>query len=162
MKKNFSQIILTILLMSIYSCVGYEPIYTSSKVDIKIANYSIEGDKKLGKKIYSKLLNLSNSVTHTEKTKNVSILIRIEKNKKVTNKDVGGNILGYRLNLNTYILLKDFSSGSAILNENISLSSTYTVQDQFAETKKLEDQNINNLLNSTYEEILSKLSKNIL
>jgi len=162
MKKNFSQIILTILLISIYSCAGYELIYTSSKVDIKITDYSIKGEKRLGRKIYSKLLNLSNSTTHTEKTKNVRILIGVEKNKKVTTKSTSGKILGYRLNLNTYILLKDLSSGNEILNENISLSTTYSVQDQFADTKKIEKQTIDNLLNSTYEEIVNRLSKNIL
>ena len=54
------------------------------------------------------------------------------------------------------------TSGDEIINQSISLSSTYTVQDQFAETKKIENQSRENLLNRTYEEILNRLSDSTL
>ena len=50
-----------VLLIVINSCVGYEPIFGSKNINFNIANYSIEGNKILGKKIYSKLFNLSKS-----------------------------------------------------------------------------------------------------
>ena len=77
MKKVFYPIIFTILVISINACSGYKPIYTTSNIDIKIIDYSVLGEKKLGNQIYSKLFNLSNSVKNTESTKNVNISINL-------------------------------------------------------------------------------------
>ena len=162
MKKIFYPIILAIIVISISGCAGYQPIYTTSKIDIKIIDYSILGEKKLGKQIYSQLFDLSKTATNTESTKNVNISINVQENKNPTSRDQGGKILGYKINLITDIIFTDFTSGDEIINQSISLSSTYTVQDQFAETKKIENQSRENLLNRTYEEILNRLSDSTL
>jgi hypothetical protein len=49
-----------------------------------------------------------------------------------------------------------------ILNDTFSFSSTYKVQDQFSETIKLENQTIENLIEKTYQNLLIKLSENLL
>ena len=60
MRKKFAPIIfLTIALIFINSCTGYKPIFSSSNIKFDIADYSIEGDKKIAKQIYAKLNNLS-------------------------------------------------------------------------------------------------------
>ena len=41
-------------------------------------------------------------------------------------------------------------------------SSSYKVQDQHSETIKLENRTIENLINKTYQDLLIKLSENIL
>ena len=48
-----------------------------------------------------------------------------------------------------------------ILNETFVFSSTYTVQDQYSETIKLENKSLENLINETYEDLLIKLIENI-
>ena len=47
-----------ILLILINGCTGYKPIFSSTNLQFKIADYSIEGNKVLGKKIYYKYHNI--------------------------------------------------------------------------------------------------------
>jgi len=162
MKKIFYLLISFIILINIGACAGYKPIFGSSNLEFKIADYSISGDKKLGNQIYSKLYNLSRSTKKTSKTKNIYLLINISKNKNATAKDSAGKILGYKINLSTTITIKDVMTGNEILNENFSLSSTYKAQDQYSETIKLENQTTQNLINNIYQDFLIKFSANLL
>ena len=116
----------------------------------------------MGNQIYSKLYNLSKSTKKTSETKNIYLLINVSKDKKATAKDSTGKILGYKINLSTTITIKDVMTGNKILNENFSFSSAYKAQDQYSETIKLENQTTQNLINNTYQELLIKLSANLL
>ena len=162
MKKTSYLFISFIILINIGACAGYEPIFGSSNLEFKIADYSISGDKKLGNQIYSKLYDLSRSTKKTSETKNIYLLINVSKDKNATAKDSAGKILGYKINLSTTITIKDVMTGNEILNENFSFSSTYNAQDQYSETIKLENQTMQNLINNTYQDLLIKLSANLL
>ena len=162
MKKISYLLISLILLISISACAGYKPIFTSTNLKFKITDYSISGDKKLGNRIYSKLYNLSKSTENTPEAENIYILINVLQNKNATAKNNKGKILGYKINLSTTIMIKDSISENEILNDTFSFSSTYKTQDQFSETLKLENQIIENLIDKTYQDLLIKLSENIL
>ena len=162
MKKIPYLFISFIILINIGACAGYEPIFGSSNLEFKIADYSISGDKKLGNQIYSKLYNLSRSSKKTSETKNIYLLINVSKEKNATAKDGAGKILGYRINLSTTITIKDVMTGNEILNENFSFSSVYNAQDQYSETIKSENQTTQNLINNIYQDLLIKLSENLL
>ena len=162
MKKILYFLISFIILITIGACAGYEPIFGSSNLEFKIADYSISGDKKLGNQIYSKLYDLSRTTKKTSETKNIYLLINVSKDKNATAKDSTGKILGYRINLSTTITIKDVMTGNEILNENFSISSVYKAQDQYSKTIKLENQTTQNLINNTYQDLLIKLSENIL
>ena len=162
MKKILYLLISFIILINIGACAGYKPIYGSSNLEFKIAEYSISGDKKLGNIIYFKLYDLSRSNKKTLETKNIYLLINVSKDKKATAKNSAGKILGYRISLSTIITMKDVMTGNEILNENLSLSSIYKAQDQYSETIKLENQTTQNLINNTYQNLLTKLSTNLL
>ena len=162
MRKISYLIILLIFLINIGACTGYKPIFSSSNLEFKISDYSILGDKKLGNQIYSKLYNLSRSTKNTPDTKNIYISINTTQNKQATAKDSAGKILGYRINLSTTIIIKDFINEKEILNNTLSFSSTYKVQDQFSETTKLENQIIENLIEETYQDLIIELSENLL
>ena len=162
MKKILYLLISFIILINIGACAGYKPIFDSSNLEFKIAEYSISGDKKLGNIIYFKLYDLSRSNKKTLETKNIYLLINISKNKNATAKDSAGKILGYRINLSTTITIKDVITGNEILNENFSFSSTYKTQDKYSETIKLENQTTENLINSIFQDLLIKLSANLL
>ena len=162
MKKVFYLLTTFVLLIYVESCTGYKPIFGSSNLEFKIADYSILGDKKLGNKIYSKLYGLSQSTKNTLETKNIYVLINASQNKNATAKNSSGKILGYRINLFTTIAIKDSMTENEILNNIFSFSSTYKVQDQFSETIKLENQTIENLIEKTYQNLLIKLSENLL
>ena len=162
MKKIFYLLISFIILINIGACAGYKPIFGSSNLEFKITEYSISGDKKLGNIIYFKLYDLSQSTKKTLETKNIYLLINVSKDKKATAKDSAGKILGYRINLSTTITIKDVMTGNEILHENFSYSSVFKAQDQYSETIKLENQTTQNLINNTYQDLLIKLSANLL
>ena len=162
MKKIPYLFISFIILINIGACAGYKPIFGSSNLEFKIAEYSISGDKKLGNKIYFKLYDLSRSTKKTSETKNIYLLINVSKVKKATAKDSAGKILGYRINLSTTITIKDVMTGNEILHENFSYSSVFKAQDQYSETIELENQTTQNLINNTYQDLLVKLSANLL
>ena len=162
MKKISYLLISLILLLNISACTGYKPIFSSSNIEFKITDYSITGDKKLGNQIYSKLYNLSQTTKNTSEVKNIYILINVIKEKKATAKNSAGKILAYKINLSTTVIVKNFTTGNQILNENFTSSSSYKVQDQYSETKKIENRSVENLIDKTYQDLLIKLSENIL
>ena len=53
-------------------------------------------------------------------------------------------------------------TGNEILHENFSFSSVYKAQDQHSKTIKLENQTTQNLINKTYQDLVIKLSENLL
>ena len=162
MKKISYLLISLIFLINISACTGYKPIFGSSNLEFKIVDYSISGDKRLGNQIYSRLYDFSKSTENVTGAKNIYILINSSQNKNVTAKNSAGKILGYRVSLSTTITAKDLMTGNEILNETFSYSSTYKTQDEFFETKKLENQIIENLIDKTYQDLIIKLSENLL
>ena len=162
MKKILYLLISFIILINIGACAGYKPIFGSSNLEFKIAEYSISGDKKLGNIIYFKLYDLSRSTKKTLETKNIYLLINVSKDKKATAKNSAGKILGYKINLSTTITIKDVMTGNEILHENFSVSSVFKAQDQYSETIKLENQTTQNLINNIYQDFLIKFSANLL
>ena len=162
MKKISYLLICIIFLINISACTGYKPIFGSSNLEFKIVDYSISGDKRLGNQIYSKLYNFSKSNENATGAKNIYILINSSQNKNATAKNTAGKILGYRINLFTTIIAKDLMTGDEILNETFSYSATYKTQEEFFETKKIENQTIDNLINSTYQDLIIKLSESLL
>ena len=161
MKKILYLLISFIILINIGACAGYKPIFGSSNLEFKIAEYSISGDKKLGNIIYFKLYDLSRSTKKTLETKNIYLLINVSKDKKATAKDSAGKILGYKITLNTEVKIADFITKDEILNQTFSSSLIYKVQNQHSDTIKLENKSIEDLVNKTYQELYIKLSENI-
>ncbi len=160
MKKITYLIISFIFMMYINACTGYKPIYTTN-LQFEIADYSIIGNKKLGNQIYSKLYSLSKVNKNNANAQSIYISIEVSKGKDVTAKNTAGKIIEYRVSLNTNIIVKNFLTNAIILNQNFISSSSYTVQDQHFETIKLENKNIENLLNKTYQDLLIIMSKNM-
>ena len=161
MKKISYIYFLLIISISIASCSGYKPIFKASNLQFKISDYSITGDKKIGKQIYSKLYNATRKNNQTLEIKNIFILINSKKNKNITAKDSSGKALGYRIILSIDISVKNLKTGYEVINETISASNTYKVQKLFTETRKLEDKAIENLIDNIYQNLLLKLSENI-
>ena len=162
MKKIVYPTFLFILLIFINGCVGYEPIFGSTNLQFEIADYSIEGNKILGNKIYSKLYSLSKSKKDDQNLRNVDLTIKVSKDKNATVKDSAGKILEYKITLNTEVEIKDFVTDDKILNQTFISSVTYKVQNQYSDTVNLENKSTENLLNKTYQELVTKLAQNII
>ena len=161
MKKIAYPIFLFILLIFINGCVGYEPIFGSTNLQFEIADYSIEGNKILGNKIYSKLYSLSKSKKDDQNLRSVDLVIKVSKDKNVTTKDSAGKILQYKITLNTDIKVTDFITKDKILNQIFVSSLTYKVQDKYSDTVDLENRSIEDLLNKTYQELVTRLAQNL-
>ena len=161
MKKTLYSIFLLILLIFMNGCAGYKPIFSSTNLQFKIANFSIEGNKLLGNKIYSKLYSISKSTKNDLDVRNIDLLIRISKIRNATSKDSAGKILEYKITVNTEVQIKDFTNDDKILNQTFTSSSTYKVQDQQSDTVNLENRTIEDLMDNTYKELLIKLSQSI-
>ena len=161
MKKVIYPIFSFILLLFINGCVGYEPIFGSTNLQFEIADYSIEGNKILGNKIYSKLYSLSKSKKDDQNLRRVDLVIKVSKDKNVTTKDSAGKILQYKITLNTDIKVTDFITKDKILNQIFVSSLTYKVQDKYSDTVDLENRSIEDLLNKTYQELVTRLAQNL-
>ena len=162
MKKNTFTILLIVLLIFINGCSGYKPIFSSTNLEFDIANYSLEDNKTLGEKIYSRLKRASKLNGNNENVRKIDILIKASQNKKATAKDATGKILQYKISLNIDVKIKDYLTEDEILNETYSSSFTYKIQKQYSDTLKLEERSINQLVDKTYQQILIKLSENII
>ena len=161
MKKIAYPIFSFILLLFINGCAGYEPIFGSTNLQFEIADYSIEGNKILGNKIYSKLYSLSKSKKDDQNLRRVDLVIKVSKDKNVTTKDSAGKILQYKITLNTDIKVTDFITKDKILNQIFVSSLTYKVQDKYSDTVDLENRSIEDLLNKTYQELVTRLTQNL-
>ena len=161
MKKIIYPIFSFILLLFINGCAGYEPIFGSTNLQFEIADYSIEGNKILGNKIYSKLYSLSKSKKDDQNLRSVDLVIKVSKDKNVTTKDSAGKILQYKITLNTDIKVTDFITKDKILNQIFVSSLTYKVQDKYSDTVDLENRSIEDLLNKTYQELVTRLAQNL-
>ena len=95
MKKTTFLIISLFLLICINACAGYKPIFASSGFQFKIADYSINGNKKLGNKIYSKLHNISKLNKNNLDAQSVRMSIHTSMDKLATVKNSSGKILEY-------------------------------------------------------------------
>ena len=162
MKKVIYPIFSFILLLFINGCAGYEPIFGSTNLQFEIADYSIEGNKILGNKIYSKLYSLSKSKKDDQNLRRVDLVIKVSKDKNVTTKDSAGKILQYKITLNTDVKVTDFITKDKILNQIFISSLIYKVQNKYSDTVDLENQIIENLLSKTYQELVIKLAQNII
>ena len=162
MKKIAYLVIALILLINMNACSGYKPIFSSTNLQFEIADYSIEGNKRLGNKIYSKLYNLSQSKKDDKNLRNVDLVIKISKDKNATVKNSDGQILEYKITLNTDVKVADFITKDEILNQIFTSSLTYKVQDNYSDTVNLENRSIEDLLNKTYQELVVRLAQNII
>ena len=158
MKKITYLTISIILLIGINACTGYKPIFSTSNLQFEISDYSIKGDKSLGKKIYTKLYNLSRSNKNNTAVKNINISIEVSKDKTAKVKNSAGKILEYKISLNTNIEIKDYFTNDQILSRNFNYSSSYKAQDQFSDSLRLENKTIENLLDKTYQDLLIEMT----
>ena len=160
--KKISYLIISIIFLNFLSaCAGYKPIF-STNLQFEIADYSIKKNKKLGRQIYSKLYNLSNSNKNNPDSQSIHIVIETTKDKIPTVKNSAGKILEYRINLNSNIVVKNYLTNDEILIHNFNSFSSYKVQDQYSETIKLENKATDNLVDETYQDLLIKLSESLL
>ncbi len=141
------------------SCTGYEPVFNPTKLNFKISNYSIVGDKRLGNQLYSKISKSTQKTKNQKNPYNFNIFINISKSKKATVKNTTGKTLEYRIALNTNFKVNDAFTGEEFINIQLPYSTSYKVQDKHFDTIKTESKTVENLMEKTFQEILIKISE---
>ena len=159
MKKIIFLIISIILFFYLNACAGYKPIYRSSNFNFIIEDHSIKGEERLANSIYKNLYNISLSNKNNSAARSISLTIETTKERRATVKNSAGKILEYEISLNTHIIIKDFLTDKSILNQNFNYTISYKVQDAHSDTLKLENKNIDNLIDKTYQDALVKISE---
>ena len=114
MKKKAYPIFLFVLLVLFNGCSGYKPIFSPTNIDFAIGNYSIQGNKLLGNKIYSQLYILSQSNKNNQNKRSIDLLIDSSKHKVALSKNSAGKILSYKITLNTKIEVNDYLTDKKI------------------------------------------------
>ena len=145
-----------LFLIKFLNACGYQPIYGSKNINIKIVNQSFEGNNDLAQRIYSRINNI---LFYENDAKEVSLKVFASKNKLITSKDSSGNALNYKITINTELTMTDIFSDKVIANDNITLSENYNVQDQIYQTEKLENDIMSNLIDRASQEFLLKISQ---
>ena len=156
--KKINIVLPIILILMCGSCAGYKPIFKVSNLNFEIMDYSLQGEKEIAKIIYYKLNNISKSQKNSFEKRKINFTIEVEKNKTAISKDQSGQPLEYKMNIRAKILAIDFLTNNEILKYESSKSVAYAVQEQYSNTLKFENNSINNLVDSIYEEILIQLT----
>ena len=161
--KKINLFIIISVILSIFSssCTGYKPIYKTSNFNFKIEPHTIEGDVELGNLIYRKLNNISLSNKNNPNVRSINLSIQTTKERKPTVKNSAGKILEYEINLNSNIIINDYLTDKKLMQQNFNYSVSYKVQDEHSDTIKLENQNIENLINKIYQDTLIKIAQSI-
>ena len=159
MKKLIRFLFASALLAYFSGCTGYVPIYKSSNFNFKIEDYSLKGEERLSNLIYNKINYISLGNKNNPSVQSINISIETNKEKKSTVKNSAGKILEYEISLSTIIIISDYLTEKTILNQTFNYSISYKVQDEHSETLKLENKNIENLVEKTYQDALIKISE---
>jgi len=161
MKKIVYIAFLTFLIIWLNNCAGYKPIFSYENINFEISDYSIKGNETLGKKIYYKLNNLSNSIKNKENKRSIGLTINVKKDKIASVKDSTGKVGEYKITLTTEVKIIDFFNNNKILEDVLVASTSYKVQSQYSDTLNLENKSIDDLINNTYRDLLIKLTQNL-
>ena len=159
MNKKIYLPLFLILLFFLYNCAGYEPIFNPTSINFEIKNHNIEGDKSIGKNIYSKLNILSKANKNNSSKKSIELLINSSKNKTAFSKNSSGKILSYKITINIMVNIVDEETNKNLLNKTFVNSQVYKVQDQYSDTIIIENKTIETLIEQTYEALLIQISE---
>tara|TARA_B100000900_G_C20006865_1_gene484124 strand:- start:23 stop:484 length:462 start_codon:yes stop_codon:yes gene_type:complete len=123
MIKKFLKVSLFFFIIILSNSCGYEPLNKSlNSKKINITDKIFEGDKKINKKIFSKL-------NFKRKENSPSYSLKLKSNSKIydLSKDQSGNITSYKTTITTYVaLIKD---QEIVKDKSFEESFTYSNQD---------------------------------
>ena len=154
--KKIIYFVAVLFLLKILNGCGYQPIYSSQNINLKIVNQYYEGSTDLAQRVYAKINNI---LFFDNNAKEVDLKIFASKNKSTTSTDSSGKALSYKITLNTELTMTNIFSDEVLVNENITLSESYKVKDQAHQTEKLENDVISNLIDRVGQEFLLKISQ---
>ena len=134
------------------SSCAYKKMNSSDNKKFHIQNIEITGDKRTSFIIKKKINRFSNS----ESVNKINILIELEKERKIQEKDIRNKVTKYKLSINANLKVSDIKSGKK-LNRTFNSNQTYLVSSNYSNTvNNLKEAN-NLLIETIVNEILDQL-----
>ena len=144
------KIFFTLIIFTILSECGYQPIYSSKNLNFSINKLEINGDINLNREIKDRLSNFQSN-TSNQRVK-YSIKINSTSDRSISTKDAKGNPDLYALVVTINISYS--SLGKAEKKLTFSKSISYQNNDDKFELKRYEDTLKKNLTNTILEDII--------
>ena len=140
--KIFLKLLIIINVLLFLSSCGFKSLVKENPINLNIENFITQkGDKKLGKIIRSEVILYSSK----EAKKNIDIILEIDKQKQIREKNLKNRVTKYNLTLNVAVFIKGDFEDKFTFNKS---SSTTVTASSF-----------NNFLNE--ERVYANLSKRI-
>ena len=140
--KIFLKLLIIINVLLFLSSCGFKSLVQENPINLNIKNFITQkGDKKLGKIIKSEVMLYSSN----EAKKNIDIILEIDKQKQIREKNLKNRVTKYNLTLNVAVFIKGDFEDKFTFNKT---SSTTVTASSF-----------NNFLNE--ERVYANLSKRI-
>ena len=140
--KIFLKLLILINVLFFLSSCGFKSLVKENPINLNIENFITQkGDKKLGKIIRSEVMLYSSN----EAKKNIDIILEIDKQKQIREKNLKNRVTKYNLTLNVAVFIKGDFEDKFTFNKT---SSTTVTASSF-----------NNFLNE--ERVYANLSKRI-
>ena len=140
--KIFLKLLIIINVLLFLSSCGFKSLVKENPINLNIENFITQkGDKKLGKIIRSEVILYSSK----EAKKNIDIILEIDKQKEIREKNLKNRVTKYNLTLNVAVFIKGDFEDKFTFNKS---SSTTVTASSF-----------NNFLNE--ERVYANLSKRI-
>ena len=140
--KIFLKLLIIINVLLFLSSCGFKSLVKENPINLNIENFITQkGDKKLGKIIRSEVILYSSK----EAKKNIDIILEIDKQKEIREKNLKNRVTKYNLTLNVAVFIKGDFEDKFTFNKT---SSTTVTASSF-----------NNFLNE--ERVYTNLSKRI-
>ena len=145
--KKLVHLTILLILFNFLSYCGYSPIFKAENLKFNVAEYSLEGDKKIGNKILSDIKKYSNK--SDDNSEKLNFLINSSKTKEATIKNSSGKILEYKVTIKVSFQIINLTADNALINNSITQSTNFSVKDQYSETRGAEKKAVDNLLQKT-------------
>ena len=132
--KIFLKLLIIINVLLFLSSCGFKSLVQENPINLNIKNFITQkGDKKLGKIIRSDVMLYSSK----EAKKNIDIILEIDKQKKIREKNLKNRVTKYNLTLNVAVFVKGDFEDKFTFNKTSSTTVTASSFNNFLEEERV-------------------------
>ena len=152
MPSKFFKSLILLLILSVISSCGYQPLFTEKYQNFSVNNFNIVGDRKLGQSFANKFGKIEAA------DNNLTFNIDASKRRNISNKSSSGTILEYNININFELEVISESDGKKVFATSLSESSNYKTSSAYTDTLSREKKIVDNLIKSLANQVNYKLN----
>ena len=132
--KIFLKLLIIINVLLFLSSCGFKSLVKENPINLNIENFITQkGDKKLGKIIRSEVILYSSK----EAKKNIDIILEIDKQKQIREKNLKNRVTKYNLTLNVAVFVKGDFEDKFTFNKTSSTTVTASSFNNFLEEERV-------------------------